>query len=618
MIRTAPREGNFVVLLAHSSRGEHTPLQDPFPPYMSTPPRWDLSDLFSGTDDPAISQAFATATSEASALVSDYKGKVAELSAEQVRDLLTRYEHILQMAAKPVDFAFLRRMIDANDPEREGFQRVMRERESAIENQLTWVNRELAHLPENKLSVLLVASETAAYRHVLEVALIAKPHQLPEEQERLLADLQQTGREAWYALFEQEDATKLFWLNGKQYSLESLLDEQSHPDRSRRLDATEALAQGLGEETSRRSFIYTSIIKNKQITDRYRGYTYPEQVRHLSNETTPEAVEALAQAVESSQELFQRYYAWKAKRLKVDNFADYDLYAPLSDAQKTYTFDEARDIVLRAFHAFSPKMGEIAKAFFENHWIDAAPALGKQSGAYCRYVTADAHPYVFLNFQGKIDDVLTLAHELGHAVHTMLARPKGYLQFTAPLTLAETASIFSEMLVFDEVRKQLTDPNDRIALSAKKIEGVFSTVFRQIAFYRFEQKAHRLVREQGFATPEQYQTLWVETAKSLFGDAVAISPSYRHRWSYISQFFESEFYVYAYAFGELITCCLYEESRRNPEDFQEKYIELLSNGGSKSPKEVLAAVGINPEATETWKRGLKWIERLVDETIGDE
>ncbi|MBP9762367.1 M3 family oligoendopeptidase [Patescibacteria group bacterium] len=581
---------------------------------MSTPPRWDLSDLFIGTHDPAIDQAFATAATESKALVNDYKGKVATLSADRIRDLLERYERILQTLTKPTDFAYLLYTIDPGDATREGFQSVMRERALEIEREIMWVNLELAELSEERLKNLLSAQETAFYRHVLENNLAAKPHQLPEAQEQLMADLQQTGRQAFYTLFEQEDATKRFQLDGEERTLESLIHEGYNPDRAVRKQAVEVLSKGLEEEAQRRSFIYTNIIKNKQTTDKYRKYEYPEQVRHLANETTQAAVEALAQTVEAYQGLFQQYYVWKAKQLGIEKLADYDLYAPLPGVEKTYTFDEAREIVLQSFAAFSPKIAAHAKEFFDNGWIDAEPAPGKQNGAYCQYISADLHPYVFLNFQGKIGDVLTLAHELGHAVHTMLARPKGYLQFTTPLTLAETASVFSEILVFDELHKQLTDPKDRIAFTAAKIEETFSSVFRQINLYRFEQKAHHFVREHGFATPENYQEMWMETTKELFGNALDVSPEYRHRWSYISHFFDREFYVYAYAFGELITCCLYEESKLHPENFSEKYTELLSGGGAKSPKELLAPVGLDPESTETWKRGLEWIKRLVDET----
>lgn len=585
---------------------------------MTTPPRWDLTDLYMGTTDPAIDQDFKAAATSTKALVDDYKGKVASLSAAQVKDLLARYERILEQLTKPTGFAFLRHTADASDPEREGFQRVMRERAIGIERELIWVGLELASLSEAQLKALLDAPETAFYQHHLEKSLVAKPFQLPEAQEQLIADLQQTGRDAFYSFFEQEDASKLFKLDEELRTLTSLLNDVHHADRSVRARAAEAISDGLSEEAHRRSFIYTNIIKNKQTTDKHRHYEYPEQLRHLSNETTPAAVEALASTVEEYAHLFRTYYTWKAKHLGIEKLADYDRYAPLEQVEKTYTFEEARDIVLKSFGAFSPKMAETAKQFFDNGWIDAEPAKGKRGGAYCMYMSADLHPYVFMNFQGKIGDVLTLAHELGHAVHAMLARPKGTLLFDTPLTLAETASVFGEMLVFDDLRKQLADPKDQLAFIANKVENTFATVFRQINLYRFEQKAHAFVREHGFATPEQYQQMWMETTKELFGDALDISSGYRHWWSYINHFFDREFYVYAYAYGELLTCCLYEESKLHPEGFSDKYVELLSNGGSKSPKELLAPVGLDPESTDTWKRGLEWIKRLVEETVSME
>lgn len=584
---------------------------------MTPPPRWDLRDVFDSPEDPVIETTLTTAFAEAQSLVRDYKGKVADLSADQIRDLLERYERIVQTADKPENYAFLRYTVDVGDPAREGFMRLMRERVLQVANELVWVKLELAQLPMERFAALVTAPEAAPYRHFLENLARAKPHQLSETEERLLADLQQTGRQAFQALFEQEDATKVFDLNGEPRTLESLLNDLSNTDREVRAQAATAIGKGLGDDALRRSFLYTTIIKDKAMTDRYRRYESPEQLRHQVNEISPAAVEALAVAVESYRDLFQRYYTWKAKQLGLEKLAEYDLYAPLATVERTYTFDEARECVLQAFNAFSPKMAEIATLFFENHWIDAEPSAGKQSGAYCQFMTADAHPYVFLNFQGKIGDVLTLAHELGHAIHTMLARPCGELQFTTPLTLAETASTFSEMLVFEALRHQLTDPKERMAFHASKIEEVFATVFRQINYFRFEQSAHRFVLEHGYAAPEQYQAMWIDATKNLFGEAIDISPGYKHSWSRISHFFDREFYVYAYAFGELITCCLYEESQLHPVGFQEKYLELLSQGGSKSPKDLLAPIGLDPESTATWIRGLEWIKRLVDETTAD-
>ena len=585
---------------------------------MSSLPRWNLGDLYTSPTDPNIEMAFSEAKSQAQQLIADYKGKLADVTAAQICDLLTRYETILQTNAKPPTYAGLLHAADSSDPVREGFQRQMRERAIAIERDLIWVDLELAKLSEERLKMLTEAPEMTHYRRVLEHILLHKPHQLSEIEEQLIADLQQTGRDAFYTLFEQEDSTKRFLLGDKIKTGTELLDILHATDRSERAAAADAFSKGLQEEELRRSFIYTTIIKNQQTIDRYRHFELPQSGRHLSNETTEAAVEAMAQTVEDFIPLFHRYYAWKAKTIGVEKLADYDRYAPLSDVERTYSYEEARDLVLRAFNQFSPVFAEQASLFFKKGWIDAEPAHGKHGGAFCSYGTADLHPYVLLNFQGKVDDVMTMAHELGHAIHASLARPKGYIQSSTPLTLAETASVFGEMLAFDALRKEITDPRDRQALLAKKVESIFATVFRQISLYRFEQKAHTLVRQNGFATPEQYHQLWADVHKPLFGEAIEMTPGYKTWWSYISHFFDRPFYVYAYAFGELLTCCLYEKSLEDPTAFREQYIQLLSNGGSKSPKELLSPLGLDPESTDTWKRGLTWIEALVDETIGME
>lgn len=581
----------------------------------SSLPRWNLEDLFASPTDPAIEEAFARAAEAARALVTRFKGKLSSIQADDILDLLKQYENTLQTITKPTTYASLRHATDTRDAEREGFQRRMRERAVSIERDLLWIELELAQLPEEKLKNLLAAPEIASYKHVLEKILASKPHQLPEAQEQLIADLEQTSGHAFSTLFEQEDSTKLFAFKQTQRTCTDLLKDLKNVDRTVRREAAEALSQGLQEEEQRRSFIYTTLIKHKETIDRYRAFALPEAGRHLANETTQEAVEAMAAAVEARANSFQRYYQWKAKKLGLEKLADYDRYAPLSDVEKTYTFDEARAIILRAFERFSPVFADHAKTFFDNGWIDAEPAPGKRGGAFCSYVSADLHPYVFVNFQGNIGDVLTLAHELGHAIHASLARPNGYLQFDTPLTLAETASVFGEMLTFDLLRHELTDPKDRQALMAHKIEDTFATVFRQITLYRFEQKAHAHVRANGFATPETYHKLWEEAHAPLFGEALTLTPGYRRWWSYISHFFYTPFYVYAYAFGELLTCCLYEQSKHDPEAFREKYIAFLSRGGSVNPATLLAPLGIDPESTQTWAKGLDWIDQLIEETI---
>jgi len=581
---------------------------------MSTPPRWNLQDLFQDIDDPLIDAALAKAKDEAVSLTATYKGRLAELSAQELCDVLARYERIIQLADKPENFAFLSHSADMEDTRLEVVYGAMRERVLVIEQELVWVKSELGALGEERFQKLYESGEIARYRYAIEVLREKRRYQLPDQQERLLMDLQQTGREAFRHLFEQEDALMRVSIRGEERSLESVLRDREDADRSVRREAMEAVGSGLEKEAQRRAFMYTSLIKNKQVTDRYRGYAYPEQERHQANGLSSDIVEAVMRVVEDSREVFQRYYAWKAKMLHVDKVADHDLYAPVGDVARRYSFQEAHDLILEAFRACSPKMADLAQECFDGGWIDAEPRKEKRGGAYCQYVGADLHPYVSLHFEGSMSDVLTLAHELGHAVHTMLARPVGELQFVPSLALAETASTFSEMLVFDTLRKKTLNPRDRQVLQAKKIEELFSTVFRQVQMYRFEQSAHQSVLAKGFATPEDYQSLWIRSVESLVGGVVVLSPWQKHEWSRISHFFDQEFYVYAYPFGELLTCLLYQERAIRP-DFEQRYLALLEAGGSKRPTEALAFLGLDLADVRTWRRGLSWIETLVDETV---
>ncbi len=584
--------------------------------HMSSLPRWTLADLYTSPTDPALAQAFILAREQTDHLVTTYKDKLEHATDAEIGVLLERYEAVLQVLAKPVDYASLRYLQQTNDPEREGFSRVMREKALAIERDLLWVELSLGKLEEGRLTTLLAAPEVQRYKHVIERILAAKPHQLSEVEEQLVNDLQQTAAEAFVQLFEQENSNKRFAYRDEDRTMTDLLVELSSVQRETREQAASAISNGLEEEGSRRAFIYNTIIKNKEILDRYRKFSTPEASRHLSNETTHEAVRSLTEAVEGRVGLFQEYYRWKGKKLGISDLADYDRYAPLDDVEKTYTFDEARDIVLKSFAAFSPIFAEKAQAFFDNGWIDADPTPGKRGGAFCSYVTADHHPYVFLNYQGRIGDVLTLAHELGHAIHATLAAKNGYLQFHTPLTLAETASVFAEMLTFDYLRKELANrPRDLEALCAKKIESVFATVFRQVSMHRFEQVAHAHVRTHGFATPAAFHDLWKSSQAKLFGNALRVTPGYRVWWSYVSHFFAYPFYVYAYAYGELLTFCLYKRAKSGDmPDFTDRYIDFLSKGSTAEPKELLAPLGINPESVATWNEGLDWIQELVQKT----
>ncbi|MBP9747406.1 M3 family oligoendopeptidase [Patescibacteria group bacterium] len=584
---------------------------------MSSLPQWTLSDLFTSPQDPAIRATFTQARQATDELNTLYRGKLEGASASMIADLFARQERVVNLISKPVAYASLFHVQNMLDSEREGLARVMQDQATAIERDLLWIDVELGQLPETILTGWINDPACARYAHPLSKIAHYKNHLLPEEQEKLVNDLQQTGAEAFRTLFEQEDSTKLFPFRGENLPLTAILHHLSSSDRAIRADAAQGISEGLAQDEQRRAFIYTTLIKHKQTIDRYRAFATPEASRHLANETTQASVEALVQAVNKTQSVFQRYYHWKAERLSVNRLAHYDRYAPLLSTTTIYTWEEAKAIVLEAFTAFSPEFGRIAQEFFDRGWIDAHVSPGKRGGAFCSYVTADHHPYIMVNFQGRINNVLTLAHELGHGIHAYLARPQGTLQFSTPLTLAETASVFGEMLVFDLLRKRLQDqPTELQALCAQKLEGIFATVFRQITLFQFEQLAHAHVREHGFATAETYNRLWTQIHTPLFGDAIDQSEGYTHWWSYISHFFAAPFYVYAYAYGELLTCCLYERytATRDPA-FVEAYKAFLAKGGSADPVTLLNPLSINPDDPATWERGLAWIEHLLDETL---
>lgn len=584
---------------------------------MSSLPRWTLDDLYSSPKDERLAQTFILARTIVDRLCAEYKGKLEQKTGSDIALLIEQYETALQMLAKPVDYASLLYAQQTTHPEREGFYRSVREKALAIERDLLWIELELGALSEAQLLALIHAPETARYKHVLERISEAKTHQLSESEERIITDLQQTGAEAFVRLFDQENNSKRFPYRGEDRSLTDALAELASSKRETREQAAAAISDGLEEEAPRRAFLYTTLIKNKETIDRYRRFADPEEARHLSNEISAEAVQSLLRAVERRKNLFQQYYTWKGKKLGIPKLADYDRYAPLDEVERTYSFEEAREIILKSFGAFSPLFAEKAKLFFDNGWIDAEPAFGKRGGAFCSYITADHHPYILINYQNRIGDVLTLAHELGHAIHAMLAAKNGYLQFHTPLTLAETASVFAEMLTFDYLRQDLADrPHDLQALCAKKIESVFATVFRQVSMHRFEQAAHAHVRAHGFAAPDTFHELWKTSQEGLFGAAIQATPGYRVWWSYVSHFFEHPFYVYAYAFGELLTFCLYKRSKNVHETtFADRYIEFLSRGGTAKPSDLLASLGMNPESESTWNEGLDWIDALVQETI---
>ena len=581
------------------------------------PPRWDLSDLFDGLDDPSIEQTFADQAAAANTFASAYRGKInqATINPPFLAKAISDYEHLLQELAKPSMYAQLRFSVETTNAAVGALLQNVRTRTVEIQQTLLFFELEIAAVSEIILNTLIQSPELAHYKHFLERQRDAKPHRLSESEESILTDMSLTASGAWTRFFEQELGRKMFdvTIRNEQKTLNE--SETLHllhdADRDTRRSAAESLTRGLTQELPRITFIYNTLILDKRLDDTRRRFQTSEASRHLENEIDGTVVDALVAAVTGRMNTVRQFYAWKQKRLGLTELFDYDRYAPLKPPRATFSFNASRDLVLNAFEKFSPTFKTLAQTFFDKHWIDGPPSAGKRGGAFCSYATPDLHPYVFLNHAGSARDVLTMAHELGHAIHASLARPHGYLQFSSPLTLAETASIFAEMIVFHDLLDHLDDPEDRIALTAQKIEELFASVHRQIAMFGFERDAHAAYRKQGELTSETVNGFWRAHQTQMFGSSMTLTPGYDIWWSYVSHFFEYPFYVYAYAFGELLTLSLFARYQKQKTSFVDDYVALLSAGGSASPQALLAPFGIRLDDPTFWEQGLNLIDALV-------
>lgn len=577
---------------------------------------WKLDDLFTGIDDPRIEQRLTLQLERATQFEERYRGRIdsPELTAATLREAISEYESILQETDKPRSFASLLFAADTSDPARGAFYQRMRERGTEISVKLLFFTLELARADEAHMRALLADPLMAPYRHFVEVARAFRDHQLSEPEERILEEKANTGPRAFRRLFE-EVVSNIAFRYERDGEVETLtqpevLARMRDPEREVRKAAAAALSHGLRENARVLTFIFNVLLQDKNVEDRLRRYSFPEEARHLSNELPRETVELVVETVVGSYPLVARYYHTKRRIMGLDELTHYDRYAPLFPKKEHVPFERARALVLDAFRAFSPTMGAAAEEFFERGWIDAEPRRGKRGGAFCSYVTPDLHPYVFMNYLDRLDDVMTLAHELGHGVHAALSRGQTYLNFQGTLPLAELASTFGEMLVFERLQAE-AGPEDRLALYADKIEGTIATVFRQAALYRFEQTIHRRRREHGELTTDDYSALWQKELQAMHGDAVRLGDEHRFWWLYISHFISSPFYVYAYAFGELLVMALYQRYRQEGPSFADRYLELLRAGGSESPQALMARVGIDLNDADFWRGGLRAFEETI-------
>src|SRR5437899_3075700 len=522
--------------------------------------RWDLTDLFESPTDPAIEALMARTLETARAFEAKYKGKVATLPSAEFAAMMAELEADEEQAVRPEIFAYLLHSQNTQDPA--AGRLLARAREAAAErgSHMVFFPLELAAITDEQAAALFADLEAAKYRHHIEQARKFRPHQLTEPEERVLTDFSPVGNSAWVRLFEELCAGIRTEIDGKDLGLEEALTQLHEPDREVRRRARAPTTEALHRDVRTRGYIFNVILQEKAIDDRVRHFPSWISARNLANETSDEAVQALVDAVTGRYDVCVRYYRVKRKLLNVGELHEWDRYAPVSETTRNLSWNEAKELVLGSYHRFSPRAGKLIEQFFNESWIDAPVVPGKAGGAYCMPVTPHHHPYVLMNFTGKLRDALTLAHELGHGLHDRLAARQHIFDYHPPLTLAETASVFGEALTFHRIMAEEKDPKVRLAMLCNQCEDAFSTVFRQVAFNRYEDAIHTARRGEGELSVEQLGELFQDKLQPMFGDALILTDEHKVWWSYVSHFMHTPGYVYAYAFGNLRALSVYHRS----------------------------------------------------------
>ena len=578
-------------------------------------PSWDLSDLYDGVDSPVLLRDLEDAKQRAAAFRDLYAGHLAVQSASGLAEALRRYEAIEETLGRIMSYAQLLFSGDSSDATIARFYQSMSERVTDISTDLLFFSLELNRLDEAELAPKLDDPALAPWASWLSDLRVFKPHQLSDEIEKLLHEKEVTGASAWSRLFDETMAGLRVSVGEERLTVSDALNRMSDRNRETRAAAASGISATFSENIRLFSLITNTLAKDKETMDRWRSYPSPGSYRNRSNMVEDEVVDALVAAVVASfPRLSHRYYTLKAGWLGLPRLQHWDRNAPLpADADATVPWPEARSRVLSAYGAFSPVLAEIGQRFFDRPWIDAGLRAGKSGGAFAHPTVPSAHPYILMNYHGRTRDVMTLAHELGHGVHQVLAgEAQGYLRSGTPLTLAETASVFGEMLTFRAILDAETDPRRRRLLLAGKVEDMLNTVVRQIAFYRFETRVHA-ERRMGEILPERLGEIWLEVQTESLGPAFEFTPDYAVYWTYIPHFIHSPFYVYAYAFGDCLVNALYAEFAGGHPRFQEKYLDMLRAGGTKRHKELLAPFGLNAADPAFWTRGLDIIAGFIDE-----
>ena len=575
--------------------------------------RWNLGDLFASPDDPRIEESLRRDLERAKALEARYKGKVATLEPKAFAAMMRELADYEEEAALAEVYAY---MLHSQDTQHPAAGRLLaRVREASAERgaHMVFFTLELAQVDDAQAAKLYADPEAAVYRHTVEEARKFRPHQLSEQEERVLTDFSPVGTSAWVRLFEELCARIRVGLDGQDMPLDQALNLLRESDRELRRKASGAITDALRGDIRTRGYIYNVILQEKSIDDRLRSFPSWISSRNLANETSDEAVQALVDAVTGRYDVCVRYYRVKRKLLDVGDLHEWDRYAPISETTRNLSWDDAKDLVLGSYERFSPRAGKLIAQFFDERWIDAPVVPGKAGGAYCMPVTPHHHPYVLMNFTGKLRDALTLAHELGHGLHDRLASKQHVFDYHPPLTLAETASVFGEALTFDRIMAEEKDPKIRLAMLCNQCEDAFSTVFRQVAFNRYEDACHTMRRSEGELSVEQLGDVFQDKLQAMFGDALVLTDEHKVWWSYVGHFLHTPGYVYAYAFGNLLALSVYHRYLEVGPSFIDQYLDFLAAGGSTRPDELVKRIGMDITDPGFWDAGLKILDSMVGE-----
>ncbi|MFI5009308.1 MAG: M3 family oligoendopeptidase [Solirubrobacterales bacterium] len=574
---------------------------------------WDLAPLVDGEGEAGVERQLDAALARAESFAERYAGKLSELDGDGLAQAMHDLAAIHDLVSRAGTYAALRFSTDTADPSRGALLQRVQERGTSIETKLLFFDLEWAALGDAAAQRLVQGEELDFARHHLENVRRYREHLLSEPEEKVMAEKSVTGSGAWARLFEELTSAIEVELPGEKVALDVALSRLALPDRELRRTAAEAVTEALAPGLRTRGYVLNTLLADKATDDRLRRYPSWLAARNLANEASDESVQALIEAVRGRYELPRRWYRLKAQLLGVERLADYDRMSAVTQDEVTFTYAQACELVRECYASFSPELGDLVGRFYDERWIDAPVRPGKRGGAFCASATPAVHPYVMLNYTARRRDVLTLAHELGHGVHFALAARQGIFHQGTPLTLAETASVFGETIVFGRLLEADSSPESRLALLAENLEGAIATVFRQVAMNRFEDLAHTARREQGELSVERLGELWAESQAEMLGDSVEITEGYRSWWSYIPHFINTPGYVYAYAYGQLLALSVYQRYEQQGPEFVPQYLEMLAAGGSRSPEELGAIVGVDLADPGFWDAGLDLIERQLQE-----